>query len=189
MNARHGFSLVELTISVLMLSILLLGVGGLVVRTQQNYNESLQATRASEAVRTAETAITTILKTAGADPTESGGGLIDADYSGHAIFDSFRAVADFNPADGDFTDMLEDVRVYLQSDTIWVQWSASTDPQPVAFPIDSLRFEYYDANKTLITAPAQIATDAISVKVILQTATTMAAANYRSETWVFLRNQ
>ena len=188
MTARNGFSLVEITISVVLISVMLAGVGGLVVRTQQNYNESLLATRAAEALRTAETTITTILKTGGADPLNTGNATFDPNYLNHADLDNFRVRSDFNPVDGAFTGTFEDVRVYVASDTLWIQWSASTDPQPVAAPVRDLTFEYYDAYRVLIATEADIPFDAVSVKVTLETDGISAADHQRSESWVFLRN-
>lgn len=187
MSHRNGFSLVEITMSVLLLSFLIAGLGGLVVRTQQQYNQSLQATRMSESLRTAETAIGTILRLAGADPLDTGNAGFFPDYRGNGKFNNFRAVSDFNPADGSFTSLFEDVSVYVGGDTLYIKWAGDMTAQPVATPIHEMLLEYYDANGVLITNGANVV-DAVSVKVALVTTGITAAENHRSESWVFLRN-
>lgn len=188
MKARDGFSLVEITMSLLLLSFLIAGLGSLVVRTQQQYNDSLRTQRVSEALRTAENAIATLLKMASADPYNTGSAGLTVDYLGRARLDNFRARSDFNPADGVFTQMFEDARVYVASDTLYIQWSGTMEAQPVATPVNDLLFEFYDANRVLIADPALIPATAVTAKVMLETVGATAAANYRSETWVFLRN-
>lgn len=186
MNARGGFSLVEITMSLILLSFLIAGLGGLVVRTQQQYNQSQQATRSSEALRTAETTVATLLKSSAADPYNSGAAAYEPDYLGRGRFDNFRARSDFNPPDGLFDQMFEDTRVYVATDTLWIQWSASMDPQPVAAPVHDLLFEHFDADQVLLTTAPDIAARAVTVKMTLETVGP--SATHRSVSWIFLRN-
>ena len=74
----------------------------------------------------------------------------------HGVFDNIRVRSDFNPADGDIADPLEDALVYTSADTLYVRWRAGTPPQAVAYPVRSIRFEYFAADNTPIVTPALI---------------------------------
>ncbi|MBI2537354.1 MAG: hypothetical protein HYW06_10430, partial [Gemmatimonadetes bacterium] len=52
-------------------------------------------------------------------------------------------------------DPLEDVQVWVRSDTLWVRWQAGGAAQALAEPIRSLRFQYYANNGTEITTTSE----------------------------------
>src|SRR3712207_1536007 len=128
---RWGFTLVEVMISLTMLSIIMGGVVSVMTRMQRGYIRQREVARSEDALRVAELTITRILQMAGSNPlnipiTDVNVPRIDP-YG--APFDSLRAVADFNPLpDGTTDDPLEDVIVFRRNDTLYVSWQRNTAP-------------------------------------------------------------
>ena len=188
-RARKGLTLIELIVSLTLLSFILASVLATVVKTQQESTRMQNVVQAQNAVRDAEMILTRILRTAGADPVNSKLALLNPNPLGNAVFDNVRTVADFNPADKDVLDPMEDVQVHVASDTLFVRWQAGTAPQPVAYPIRSLRFAYYSSAGALLTTTAQIA-NATRVKVtIVAPRSPHNGTLERRESWVYLRNR
>lgn len=190
-SRRRGFSVVELVISLTVLGVVLSALLGLVVGAQRAYTFQREAVRAQESLRVAQHAIATVLRAAGADPASSGSTQLDPDPLNHGTFDNVRVVSDFNPADKDVLDALEDMVIYTAADTLFIRWQALATAQAVAYPVRSLLFTYYDVDGTQLTTSSTIATDATKVRV------QMVAPGDRkssgtvegSESWVYLRNR
>ena len=68
-------------------------------------------------------------------------------------FDTLRIVADFNPADADVADLLEDVLVYAVNDTLYVRWQAGAAVAPVAWPVRTLAFQFDSSGTVLARTP------------------------------------
>ena len=188
-NDRAGFSLTELTISLTVLAVVLGSVLSLVTTVQRGYVDQRERLRAHEALRTAQMTLTTILRSAGADPLDAGNAFLDADPDGDGAFDDIRVVTDFN-FDGDVLDAFEDFQMWVATDTMWVRWQAGAAPQVLATPVRSLEFEYYANDGTKYTTPAQTV-GATRARFIIE-----APADPRSGTlerveswWVNLRNR
>lgn len=155
---RAGFTLIELMISLTILGIVMAALLGAVLSVQRGYVDQRERVRAQESLRAAQMTLVTILRSAGADPTISGKALLNPDPDGNGVFDDIRVVSDFNPADGKVDAPLEDVQLWVASDTLWVRWQAVASggkPQALAAPIRSLRFEYYANDGTQFTIPVQ----------------------------------
>ena len=188
-RAAHGFTLVEMLISVVVLTIVMGSLVGVVIRAQKDYVRQRDVDKAQDALRAAEIAITTSLRSANADPYETGSSLLDPTPSGGSTRNSVRIVSDFNPADGDFSDALEDVQYWLASDTLKVRWQAGGSSLPLAYPIDALTFVYYDSAGTVLTTDTAVDDNAVSVKVtITADKGPRSMADDRRESWVYLRN-
>jgi prepilin-type N-terminal cleavage/methylation domain-containing protein len=188
-EGRGGFTLVELMISITMLAVVMGGITGTVVSMQRGYIRQREIARTEDALRVAELTITRILQAAGSNPLNmTGAGAPRLDPL-TAPFDTVRVVSDYNPVDADVTDLLEDMQVWAESDTLFVRWQATGAAAPVAFPVRSLLFQY-DSAGTVLTAPNVIARAATRVRVRIEaprhSQTTMLA---RRETWVYLRNR
>jgi prepilin-type N-terminal cleavage/methylation domain-containing protein len=188
-QGRAGFTLVELMISITMLAIIMGGVVSVMVSMQRGYTRQREVARMEDALRVAELTTTRILQAAGSNPlnmTGAGAPRIDPLT---APFDTLRVVADYNPVDGDVADPLEDMQVWVLSDTLFVRWQAGGAAAPVAFPVRSLLFQY-DSAGTVLTVPAAITRAATRVRVTLtaprHSRTTVLA---RRDTWVYLRNR
>ena len=156
MRGSAGFTLQELIVSITLLGIIMGALMSVVVSTQRGYVSQLERVRAQESLRAAQMTLITILRSAGADPVLSGFAQLDPDPDGNGEFDDLRVVTDFNPPDGDVTDILEDVRVWLANDTLWVRWLASGSNQPLVSPVSTLEFEYYANDGTKYTSAAQV---------------------------------
>ena len=188
-GTRAGFTLAELIVSMTLLGFILAAIFATVLKTQRSATRQQDVVNAQNAVRDAEQILVSVLRTAGADPMKSRLALLDPNPLGSAVYDNFRAVADFNPVDDDVLDPLEDVQVHVANDTLFVRWQANQAPQAVAYPITSLRFAYYSSNGTLATAAAQIAL-ATRVKVtIVAPHSPHNNTLERRESWVYLRNR
>lgn len=189
-NRSAGFTLVEMMVAIVILGVVLAAVLGIVLSAQGEYVRQRDINRGQDALRTAETAITTALRSAKADPYETGGTLLDPDPRGDGGFDDVRVVSDYNPADGDMDDPLEDVEFWLDSDTLMVRWQAGGSSEPLAYPVEDLEFTWYDANDAVIASTGSVGSQAVKVMVELRIDRGPAsAAPDRLESWVYLRNQ
>lgn len=185
----RGFTLVEMMITIALLSVVLGGLLGVVISVQKDYVRQRDVNRSQEALRAAENAITTILRSAKADPFETGNALIDPNPLAHGQWDNLRVVSDYNPADGDFADPLEDVAFQLSGQTLQVRWQAGGSFQDLAYPVTTLRFRYYDATGAEITTAGQVNDDAVRVHVkISADKGVRSSALDEIESWVYLRN-
>ena len=176
-RSRAGFTLVELLISLTMLTVVLTALTGVVLSLQRGYVAQRERARAQESLRTARMMIATILR---------GAAQLDPDPLNHGVFDNLRVVSDFNPVDGDADDPLEDVQVWVDQDTLFVRWEATGAPQALAFPVTSLSFEYYANDGTQFTTASQVV-GATRVRFILEAP--RAGTQERIESWwIYLRN-
>ena len=188
-SRRSGFTLAEALISIVLLGVVLGGVMSLVLKTQQEFFRQQETVRGQDAFRDAEIVIGTVLRAAGADPGETKLAKLEPNPLNHPYFDNLRTVSDFNPVNRLFTDPLEDVLVYAQNDTLYVRWQAGTLPQPVAYPVRTIRFAYYDNAGTPLTTVASVA-NATRVKVTMTTLRSSRDATLeRRESWFYLRNR
>jgi prepilin-type N-terminal cleavage/methylation domain-containing protein len=156
-----GFTLTELMITLGMLSVVLSSVVAVMLGMQRGYVRQREAARSEDALRVAETTILTIFRTAEANPRGMTGPRaprILADPLTHGLFDNARIVSDFNPADGDVLDMAEDVLISVANDTLFIRWQqvSGAVAVPIAYPVRSLRFEYYTTTGTVPLTAAQI---------------------------------
>ena len=185
----YGFSLVELVVSLLLLSLILGSLGTVVVTMQRSFTRQQTTLRSQEALRAGEMIIANILRTARADPNDTGGGLLDPDPFNDGVFRSLRARADFNPPDRDFDDPLEDVTVGVSNDTLYVIWQSGGPIQPLAHPVDSLRFEYFNDAGTALTTDAEVS-GATKVRLTLVAAEDpLSGSVERRVSWIYLRNR
>lgn len=193
-KTRSGFTLIELMISMLLLSVVLGAVTSVVLSMQKSYIRQRQVAGSDDALRSAETTLLSVLRSAGANPLTIAGSSsspqLQANPLGHTTFDNVRAVADFNPADGDTTDPLEDVTVSVANDTLYVRWQAGGATEPAAYGIRSLLFEYYASNGVALTTASQ-ASMATRVKITMTAIshTRPVTLTRREQLWLYLRNR
>jgi prepilin-type N-terminal cleavage/methylation domain-containing protein len=188
LSLRRGVTLVEMLVTLFLLSVAMGTVTGMVTRTQRDYTRQREVIRLQENLRSAELVVTRLLRTASVDPLDQNVGKVDIDPMNHGTFDNIRVRSDYNPADGDVLDPLEDALVYTARDTLYVRWQAGTIPQPIAFPVRSIVFEYFAADGTPITTVAEFP-NAVKVKYTVTAPVTPRASTVkRRESWVYLRN-
>src|SRR5215213_230474 len=166
-QGRAGFTLIELLISLTILGIVLGALTTSMVTMQRGYTRQRETARSEDALRNAELVLSSVLRYAGANPLNmTGGGAPRIDPLAPP-FDTLRVVADFNPADGDVLDPLEDVLVYAVNDTLYVRWQAGAAIAPAAWPVRSLSFQY-DSSGTVWATNVDVQRAAKRVRVTLQ---------------------
>lgn len=179
-------------VSLALLGVVMASVIGVVISMQRGYVRGREVARAEDAVRVGEMTLGSILRMAGANPMNITGAAaprIEANPLGSATFDNVRVVADFSPPNGTTDGMLEDVLVWVQSDTLYVRWQAGQVPAPVAYPVRSLLFAY-DSSGTALTTTTDVARAANRVRVTLSAPRhSRTGALTRREIWVHLRNR
>lgn len=194
----RGFTLVEVMISLTMLAIIMAGVVSTMTSMQRGYIRQREVAQSEDALRVAELTITRILQTAGSNPRNipSTDANVPRIVPYTAPFDSLRVVADFNPVDNDTADPLEDMLVYVLSDTLFVSWQRGTAPAPVAFPVRSLLFQYDSAGTVLNTTAGGVLTPGVIPRATTRVRVTLEAPRHnrtnllaRRDMWVYLRNR
>ena len=191
---RTGFTLVELLIVITMLSIVMLATTKIVLVVQRDFVAQRGMAAAEDRLQTVEATIQRVLRGARSNPYEVANlTSIDPNPLGHASQDNIRVRSDFNPADRDVADPLEDVSLYTSNDTMYVRWQAGATAQPLAFPVRSITFEYRKLDNTVVNTAAAL--DSTVKRVKYDIIVPRPAASVRSGTilvrrqgWVFLRN-
>ncbi len=156
-HARSGFTLIESLIALGLLAVVGTALTSLVLRTQRDYVRQRERMQAEETIRSVESLLTRVLRTARVDPRRLNIGRLEADPDGSGVFDDLRVRSDFNPTDGDVLDPLEDVLIRVQNDTLLVRWQALGAAEPAAAPVRSLRFFYHATDGTALTTAAAAA--------------------------------
>lgn len=193
-DKRRGFTLVELMISMLMLSVVMAAVVSVVLTMQRSYLRQRQVAGSDDALRAAESTLLSAMRSAGANPLSmpqsAATPQLSANPLSHGTFDNVRTVADFNPADGDTSDPLEDVTVSVANDTMYVRWQVGGTTDPVAYGIRSLLFEYFASNGVALTTASQ-ASMATRVKITMTSVshTRPVVLTRREQLWLYLRNR
>lgn len=134
--AEGGFSLLELLVSLALLSMVLGGIAGLLVQNSQiNRAEQMRAEIQSTA-RNCLSMIVQVLRTAGWDPQNAGFAAVALDPSPTNSTNYIEVFADLNE-DGDTADEGEDVTIRWDSERI--EWRMSSDvSQPYVILADSI---------------------------------------------------
>ena len=185
----YGYTRVEMLVSITMLSVVLGAAVSLVLGVQRNVNQQEEWARAEQSLRAVQSVLSTTLRAVDSDPHQTGATQLDPDPDGDGTFDDIRVVSDFNPADGDMNDAMEDIRVWLANDSLWARWQGGGTPQVMAYPVDELAFEYYANDGTQLTTVAQVA-GATRVQFLLAAPRGETAIRREElESWVYLRNR
>ncbi len=185
-----GFTLIGMLVTLTLLGVVVGPTLSVVISIQRSFVQKRDWVRSQESLRAAQMTIATVLRSAGADPGFSGQTLLDPDPLNHGTFDNLRVVSDFNPADGDVLDPLEDFQIWLANDTLWVRFRAGDAPQAIVAPIQTLEFEYYANDGTQLTVSSQVG-GATRVRFVIDAPRAARSRTHeRIETqWVHLRNR
>ena len=187
-HRRSGFTLIESLIALGLLAVVGTALTSLVLRTQRDYVSQRERMQAEETIRSIESLLSRVLRTARVDPRRLNIGRLDADPMGSGVFDNLRVRSDFNPVDGDVLDPLEDVLLRVRNDTLLVRWTALGLLEPAAYPVRSLRFFYHATDGTALTTTATAAAAKRVRIVITVPGIEDPTLLRRRETWVYLRN-
>jgi prepilin-type N-terminal cleavage/methylation domain-containing protein len=189
-RARRGFTLPELALAMVMLTIVMGSMTSVILKVQRDYIRQRNQINSVDALRTTELLLTRVMRTARANPLAVANlTSITPDPLAHGVFDNVRVRSDFNPADGDVADPLEDVLVSVANDTLRIRWTAGASTEPVVFPVSDLRFAYFTADGTAVTT-ADVSTAkrvrmTIDVPIVTANGGT---TTRRTIAWAYLRN-
>lgn len=185
-TARRGFTLVEVLIAVTLLGVVMVSVGATVISINRSVSTHRTTLDRQEALQTAETTLSTLVRFAGANPyaiTANPAPGIEVGGAGQPA-GSVRVRADFNPPDGDVADPLEDVRIHVASDTLWARWTSSGTAVPLAAPIRNISWQFRNASDALITDPALVNAQARQVQITLQAPPLSTGGSVQSRTLI-----
>lgn len=187
---RRGFTLPELLIAMTMLSLVMASIVSIIVKVQRDYTRQRSQINSVDALRTTEMLLTRVMRTARANPLAVANlTSITPNPLAHATFDNVRVQSDFNPADGDTSDPLEDVLVSVANDTLRIRWTAGASTEPVVFPVRGITFAYFTADGTAVTT-ADVST-AKRVRMTIDVPIVTASGGTttrRTVAWAYLRN-
>jgi prepilin-type N-terminal cleavage/methylation domain-containing protein len=167
---RRAFTLVEVLIAMTLLGVVMVSVGTTVISLNRSISTYRTALDRQNALQTAETALSTLVRFAGANPyliTASPTPGIEVGGAGQPA-GSVRLRADFNPPDGDVADQLEDVRIHVASDTLWARWTSTGSAVPLATPIRTITWQFRNASNAIITDAALVNAQARQVQITMQ---------------------
>ena len=166
----QGFSLIELLVTMAVLSIVVGIVGQMVVSVQRDYLSQQQLIEAQNNARAALDIIVRLTRMAGNDPERIGFQAIDPDPDNNGIYDSIHLRGDWNPADDDLLDTYEDILFSVSDGTLSIQEPGGTGPVlEFVDGIQSLQFIYFDRNNVQIFNPTATPGAIASVDILLQT--------------------
>lgn len=159
--SRTGFTLVELLVAASLLALVAGGAVTMLLGTARGMQRQREVTNTEDGLRAFEQTLTMVLRTAAANPEQITGSKIPRlipNPLNATSWNNVRVLSDFNPADGDTDDPLEDVQVSLANDTVFARWQAGTVSAAVVAPVSTLRFDFATATGTPVTTAAAIAT-------------------------------
>ena len=184
---RPGFSLAEVVVSLTLLGFVMSSLVKTMVGVMRSYGEQTRAAHSTESLRAAELLVTRVLRSGRADPRNTGNALVNPDPLAAGSFNNVRVRSDLN-ADADLADDSEDVQFHVASDTMYVRWTAGATPQPAAYPVRSLLFEYFTTDGTAVTTSGTIP-NATRVRVTIAVPKAPGSSLLiRRQSWVYLRN-
>jgi prepilin-type N-terminal cleavage/methylation domain-containing protein len=191
---RAGFTILELVISMTVLSLVLGATTIMLLKVQQQYTSHRGVAATNDQLRSLELTLLRLFRTARANPKNI---AVPANFAmvvnpigrSGSSWDNVELRADFNPVDGTVNGDLENVRVELTKDTVFVRWKKGATAAPIAYPVKELRFQFYRLNGTEITNVVAAGDSARRVKVTIGIpAGSESSAIIRRETWLSLRN-
>jgi prepilin-type N-terminal cleavage/methylation domain-containing protein len=189
---RAGFTLPELVVSMLALSLVLAGATITLLRMQQQYTAQRETVEARETIRALELLLARLFRTSGANPRNLPAAdvrmVVNPLGSPGVTWTNVDLRADFNPADGTLTGHFENARVALLGDTVYVRITDGGPLEPVAYPVSRLRFQFYAADSTEITDAAAAAAGARRVRITIGVPVKKTSTTLGRELWVSLRN-
>jgi prepilin-type N-terminal cleavage/methylation domain-containing protein len=194
-SRESGFTILELIVAMVLLGAILAALFGTITRTQRRYVEHKVNTRSHETLGMAEATLIRLFRSARAHPTKNtllGIGTtfkpgITPNPLNHATWDNVAIRSDFNPADGDFDDIMEDVQFHTASDTLFVRWQSGGATTAMAYPVRSILFSYYSSGGVQILNPADV-TGAARVKFVITVPEKPGAPLLTRTTWATVRN-
>jgi prepilin-type N-terminal cleavage/methylation domain-containing protein len=163
-----GFSMIELMICTVVVSIVLAMVTSILATSQKTYLDQRQLLETQTNAVTALHTMVRLIRMAGSNPEDiSGLNALDPDPDGNDVFDSIRIQADWNPADGALDDDYEDVIFATGSDVLTIKEPSNTNAVPFLEGINSITFSFLDSAGASIANPETSVADIAVVRISL----------------------
>ena len=162
-----GFSMIELMICTVVVSVVLAMVTSILVTSQQAYLDQRQLLETQTNAVTALDNMVRLIRMAGSNPENiSGLNALDPDPNNNNVFDSIHVQADWNPADGVLDDAYEDVTFTTSNDVLMIQES-NAGAVPYLEGINALSFAFLDGAGVVIGNPETNVADIVAVRITL----------------------
>ena len=162
-----GFTMIELLISTLVLSIALAILTSILVTAQTGYLEQRQLMEIQTDAVAALDNIGRLVRMAGSNPNNiSNLVALDPDPDNNNVFDSIHVQADWNPADGVLDDAYEDVTFTTSNDVLMIQES-NAGSVPYLEGISALSFAFLDGAGVVIGNPETNVADIVAIRITL----------------------
>jgi prepilin-type N-terminal cleavage/methylation domain-containing protein len=191
---RAGFTILELVISMTILSVVLGASTIMLLKVQQQYTSRRGVAGTTDQLRSIELTLMRLFQTARANPKNitavaNLAMVVNPIGRSGSTWDNVELRADFNPVDGTVNGNLENVRIELTQDTVFVRWKKGGTAEPIAYPVKELRFQFYRLDGTEITNVTAAGDSARRVRITIGLPVdAQSAAIIRRETWLSLRN-
>ena len=164
-----GFSLLELLIVIMVLSVVLGIIGQIILSVQREYLSQRQLIEAQNSARAALDTLVRLIRIAGNDPERVDFQAIDPDPDGNGQLDSIHLRADWNPADGALDDPYEDIVFSTNNGVLFTQEPTNAVPVEFLDRIESVSFAYFDRNNNPIADPVATPNSIASLDIVMQT--------------------
>jgi prepilin-type N-terminal cleavage/methylation domain-containing protein len=190
---RSGFTLVELLISMIVLSVVMAGTAITIVKVQRQYTSQRSTVEARDLARALETTLGGLFRVAGANPRRitTTGVLMTSmtvDPLARGVWNNVDLQADFNPVDSLLTGDLEQVHVRLTNDTVYLRMRSGGTLDPVGAPVSQLLFRFYDVDGNEITNAAQVPATARRVRMTIRVPIKSSSQTVERDSWIAIRN-
>ena len=154
---KRGFSLIELLVTLVIMSVVSLAIYSVFSVTSRSYTTQGVTADVQQSVRAAMEVMLQDIRTAGLDPTSSGDFGIELAEAAKLRFtsDSIDAgLLDFNGVlDDTNSERITYVLQGTQLDQILYETTGSEDSQPLISDVQTLTFTYFDADGTDLGSP------------------------------------
>jgi prepilin-type N-terminal cleavage/methylation domain-containing protein len=190
---RSGFTLVEMLISMIVLSVVLGATTVSMMKVQQRYTLQRGSVEARDMTRSLEVMLGAMFRTSGANPRRitTGGVLMTpmtVDPLARGVWNNIDLRADFNPVDSLLTGELEQVHVRLTNDTVYLQLRSGGALDPVVAPVSQLLFRFYDVDGNEITNAANVPARARRVRMTIRVPIRGSSRTVERDSWIAIRN-
>ena len=156
-NGKRGFSLIELLVALVIMSVVSLAIYGVFSVSSRIYTTQGVTADVQQSVRAAMEVMLQDIRTAGLDPTSSGDFGIELAEAAKLRFtsDSIDAgLLDFNGVlDDTNSERITYVLQGTQLDQILYETTASVDSEPLISDVQNLTFTYFDVDGNNLGSP------------------------------------
>jgi prepilin-type N-terminal cleavage/methylation domain-containing protein len=154
---KKGFSLIELLVAMVIMSVVSLAIYSVFAVTSRTYTTQGVTADVQQSVRAAMEVMLQDIRTAGLDPTSSGNFGIELAEASKLRFTSDSIDAGTNDFNGVLDDTNSERITYVlqgtQLDQILYETTASVESEPLISDVQNLTFTYFDADGNDLGSP------------------------------------